>query len=265
MITLRTLLLSLVVMVVLSVLPMSSHATTFWDDELESGNTGYDFSALMNSTCGGVTWGAYDTVNKVSGTASLKENFPGPNLCGGFADRYFPNTTDLWSRFYVRLSPGFVVDGTGTKLMNNSTDKILSNWWVMMFGRPDLVIAVQNYPAGNTTNLYPNTGNGSLRTNPEGQFLCIETRTKLNDVGQANGVIEAYKNGVQIMNHTGLEMRTVSQGSQNSTFIFNRMYRQHGTGSINYDRLAFGNTRIGCLGSAPPSEIQPPSGLKVIP
>ena len=126
---------------------------------------------------------------------------------------------------------------------------------------------MQNYPTiGDAVNFYPNVGDGSVPS--DGSWVCIETRIKLNAVGQADGVIEAYKNGVQFTNYTGLEFRKVSQGSQNNVFTFNRIFRQNGTGSLNYDRLAFGNTRIGCLGSIPapsPSNgsIAAPSNLSV--
>ena len=262
----KTLLLSLIVTAVLSLLPISSHARVFWDDELESGNTGY--GALMTTApCGGLPSFEYDTVNKVSGSASLKENFPGLQFhqqCGGYADRSFPPTDDLWGRFYIRLSPGFDVSSVSTKIMRNDTNTNLDHWWVMMFGVNRVVLAMQNYPTtGQTHNFYPNVGDGAL---PLGQFVCIETRIKHNSVGEADGLVEAYKNGVRFMYYPGLEIRKVSQGTEDAHFEQNRMYRQDGAGNINYDRVAFGDTRIGCLGSIPSSDSTPPappSGLSV--
>jgi len=120
------------------------------------------------------------------------------------------------------------------------------------------MVTVQRVPdQQSNTKLWPNVGNGTVPS--DGSWVCIETRTKLNTVGQADGLVEAYKNGVQFMNYTGMEMRKVSQGTQNNVFVFNRIYRQNGTGSLNYDRLAFGNTRIGCLGSIPAPSIPAPS------
>jgi len=257
-------------LILFSLLPISSRAAVFWDDELEEGNTGYNFETRFKDMCGSVVWGSFDTVNKVSGTASLKLNFPGVkfhDLCGGFTDRFFTGTTDLWARWYIRFEPGFILDSVSTKVMNQSTDGNQSNWWGFKWGSNQLVVDVQNYPInGSTQSFAPNVGDGSVPIN--GSWVCIETRTKLNTVGQADGLLEAYKNGTRYMNYTGLEYRKVSQGSQNNVFTFNRIFRQNGTGSLNYDRLAFGNTRIGCLGSIPapsPSNgsIAAPSNLSV--
>jgi hypothetical protein len=251
---LRTPLLSLIVTAVLSLIPISSHAAVFWDDEMEAGNTGYPGLVANGYTCGGVVGFQYDTVNKISGTASLKENFGGIQYeaCGGFADRYFPQTDDLWGRFYIRLSPNFVVGTISTKIMRNDTNTVQNHWWGMPWSSNFVALGLQNYPTnGAGKSFYPNVGDGSL---PRGQFVCIETRIKHNTVGQADGLVEAYKNGVRFLYYTGLEIRKVSQGTQNAHFASNRMYRQNGGGSINYDRVAFGNTRIGCLGSVPASD-----------
>ena len=239
-----------------------------WDDELQPGSTGWSptLESRFTDTCGGVNWGSYDTVNKVSGTASLKLNFPVSLDCGGFTDKAFTSTTDLYSRFYIRLSSGFASNSVGTKLMYHSTQFIQSNFLAFMWGGRDISYTVQNYPTnGETRVFYPNVGSGDVPNN--GSFYMIETRTKLNTVGQADGIIEFWKNSVQFMNYTGLEFRKVSQGTQNNTFTFVRLFRQHGLGSINYDRLAFGNTRIGPIGGEPPpppaTVPSAPTGLQV--
>jgi len=247
-------------LILFSLLPISSRAAVFWDDELESGNTGYPLMFTLPS-CGGATSGN-DTTNKVSGSGSLRLGYPSNDItCGGFADRSFSATTDLWGRFYIRLSPGFIVSPVATKIMNNSTDGGgVSFWWAMYGGSSNLMITGQGYPPGiNAVNYFSNVGNGNLRTSPEGGFVCVETRIKLNTVGSADGVIEAYKNGVLVMNHTGIVMRTAGTSTETVRFIFNRMYRQYGQGDINYDRLAFGNTRIGPIGGEPPPTPTVPS------
>ncbi|MBX9659751.1 MAG: hypothetical protein K2X00_14375 [Nitrospiraceae bacterium] len=237
----------MVITAVLSLLPVSSHAAVFWDDEMEPGNTGY--GTVMPTT------GGFDNTVKFSGAASLREDFNGTTQ-GGFEDRTLPATDDLWSRFYIRLSPGFVV-ANQTKIMRNDTNTGLMHWWGMLFGGRSVTVQLQNYPTnGDTVNFYPNVGDGILTDN---QWICIETRIKNNTVGQADGIVEAYKNGALFMYHAGLEIRKASQGTQNAQFVSNRMYRQAGTGSIWYDRVALGNTRIGCLGSAPTNDTIPPA------
>jgi len=226
--------------------------TIHWDDELESGSASWvgSFESRFTDTCGGVNWGSFDTVNKVSGAASLRLNFPQGNLadetpCGGFTDRSFPPTTDLWSRWYMRFDPGFTTHPVSTKLMRHSTPGNQSNWWAIFWGGSEVAVSVQHYPVnGSSTNFYPNVGDGNVsKTN--GAWYLIETRTKLNTVGQADGLIEAWKNGVKFMNYTGLEFRKVSQGTENNVFTYCRLFRQAGYGSLNYDRLAFGDERIG--------------------
>jgi len=229
----------------------------YWDDELEPGSTGWQgpFENRFLDTCGGVNWGSYDTVNKVSGTASLKINYPGvayTDLCGGFTDKHFPDTTDLFARWYMRFYPGFLLSSVQTKMMNQSTDFLQSNWWGFLWGSNEVTVQLQNYPTnGETRNFHPNVGIGTVSTT-NGAWYMIETRTKMNTVGQADGLLEAWRDGVQFMHYPGLEIRKVSQGTQNNVFKFNRIFRQNGTGSINYDRLAFGNTRIGPIGGEPP-------------
>ena len=59
-----------VMMVVLSLLPMLSHAAVFWDDELEAGTPfGVSFSIASGAM-------AYDTAVKFSGSGSIRLNYP---------------------------------------------------------------------------------------------------------------------------------------------------------------------------------------------
>jgi hypothetical protein len=247
----------------------TAEAITFWDDELESGNIGADYDLLVNTpNCGGqVSW-SYDTTNKVSGNGSIKATFPGAQyhqLCGGFQDRTFPQTHDLWSRYYVRLSPGFAGDFVGTKLIRNDGTNS-GYWWVMMWGGTDISVSVQGYPTNNdTTQLYPNAGSGTLPA--DGTWHCIETHI-LNNlvVDQPTGMIEAWKDGVKFLNYPNLALRRSGQFNATNIWQSNRMYRQDGAGTINYDRMAFGNTRIGCSGSPSSGDTTPPgtpTGLSV--
>jgi hypothetical protein len=240
------------------------HAATFWDDELESGNTGYE-TLFSKPDCGGLPSFVNDTTLKVSGTASMKENFPGTpqyhQLCGGFSDRSFTASSEIWTRFYIRLSPGFIVDFIETKIMfNQEHPEVGGSLWMfpsLRNGTNSISISVNNYPATGETRVFSaNIGSGAL---PYGQFACIESHFKNNTVGYANGVIEVWKDGNQFINYTGLEFLKIAQGNQDALFDTIRMYRQDGGGSINYDRLAVGNTRIGCLGSVPTNDTTPPA------
>ena len=115
----RPLLLFLVMMTVLSLAPMLSHAAVFWDDEMEEGpsefSTSYMASYLIPS---GIM--AYDTSVKFSGNGSIRLNYPPAcqtlttqNQCGGSATRTFPLTDNVWKRVYFRMS------GTGPNRTNS--------------------------------------------------------------------------------------------------------------------------------------------------
>lgn len=260
MITLRTLLLSLVVMAVLSLLPISSHAAVFWDDGFEAGTSRYTIVGGMS----------YDTGRVRSGARSLRQNFLGNHIQGGtFTDRTFNKTEELWSRFYFYFPSSFQVDAQSqTKMMLQGEDCCYpSYWWGMLFGSPKLTVAVQGVilPNGSldTVNLY-----GSVI--PRDQWVCIETHIKNNTPGVANGVVQAWINGNIAMNHNNIQMRHAVFNQKNSPtagFTLNRLYVQYGgPGNLNYDDIAVGNTRIGCSGggsSTDTTALQPPSGLHV--
>jgi hypothetical protein len=243
----------------------ASHAIVYWDDELESGNTGYPDLVANGHTCGGSVGFEYDTSNKISGTASLKMNYPGLsfyNLCGGFADRAFTPSDDIWIRLHIRLSSGWITSTVTTKLprIDQTASSLLKNWLVMVFSGTSVFLGAENYPSfGSTVNIPPNAGDANLRTNPEGQWVCIEVHLVNNTPGVANGVYQAYKNGDIFANYSDRIWRRADNGGANSHWDNIRLFRQNGGGSINYDRLAVGNTRMGCVGGGAPPDTTPPA------
>ena len=233
---------------------MIAHATIFWDDELESGNTGYSLPTGYASTPM-----TFDTSVKFSGSGSLRYNFDSvcypdssaQTNCGGFMDRTFAPTATLWKRFYIRLSSGFTVSDVFTKLMRSDTNGLTSNWWTLgCCGQFKLEVHDQNVPVGNTSVYY--TG----YTMPTNQWVCIETYEKLNTPGVADGVQQAWVDGVQVLNQTGIPFRA---SGDNSLYVNNRLYRQTGLGSIWFDHIAVGDTRIGCVGTPPSGDTTPPA------
>ena len=246
----RTLLLSLVVTAVLSVLPISSHAAIFWDDEMESGNTGFGFP-LTGANCAGFNAFTYDSIQKVSGNGSVRLDYADGVDCGGFTDRGFTATADLYTRFYIRFSPNWVTSPIMTKITRSDTSGVNSNWWAMFWGSTNFAVTAQNVPVvGSSTNYY------SSFAFARGIWYCVETQEQLGTSGAANGVVRSWIDGVQVQNVTGVQFR---QPGDNSLYVNKRMYRQEGTGSIWYDRMAVGNSRIGCLGSVPASDSTPPT------
>lgn len=240
----------------------NSYATIFWDDELESGKTGY---FLPNN--GAMS---FDTSIKFSGTGSLRYNFgsecyPDASAqahCGGFTDRSFTQTTNLYKRFYFRMSAGFQVSDVFTKIMRSdgvNGSIAPSDWWVMgSSGSKRFLVGAQGVPPSDTTNYFTSF------TFNDGQWFCVETHEQLNTPGVANGILEAWIDGTKVMSVTNVKFL---QSGQTNTFYNNRLYRQTGRGSIWLDRLAVGDQRIGCVGSGssttgtvPPAT---PTGLTV--
>lgn len=233
--------------------PGFAQATIFWDDELEAG-TGSPYDSLVQ-----IGVAEYDTNVKVTGNASIKyhygpeclANIPGQTPCGGFSDRNFAPTDNKWTRFYVRLSNDFQVHPVGTKGMRSDTNGPNSNWWMIgIWGEPQFAVGVQNSPVlGSTQNVY------SGYYFSLGEWYCIEMHEKLNDPGQANGIIEAWIDGDKYIDRTDIQYR---QAGDNALFYNNRMYRQGGQGNIWYDRVAVADQRIGC-GEVPPPVVDPPA------
>ena len=177
-------------------------------------------------------------------------------------DRTFPGTTTFYRRVYFRMSAGFQTSiDTFTKMFRSDSTGPNSNWWTMgqgdgIVGGKTFIVGTQNVPTiGSTVNQWTNF------TFQDARWYCIETYEQMNTPGVANGISRAWIDGVQVMNVTDVLYR---QAGDNSVFLNNRLYRQTGIGSIWYDRLAVGDTRIGCLGSVPTNDITPPlapSGL----
>lgn len=221
-------------------------ATIFWDDEMEPGTGGYSSYP-----------GSFDSNVKISGTASVRYDYGSEclivgdtNPCGGFVDRGFPPTTNKWTRFYMRLSPGFQVHTVQTKMMRSDTNGIVSMWWGFLWAAPQWTVQTQQVPPGQTQNVYTgfyfNTG----------QWYCVEMHEQLNTPGVANGILESWVDGQQVLSRSDIMYRAAGD---NSLFVNNRLFRQGGMGSIWKDRVAVGDQRIGCSSSTPKGDTTPPA------
>ena len=167
-------------------------------------------------------------------------------------DRTFQATANFYRRFYIKLSAGFVVSDIFTKIMRSDTNGPNSNWWVLgCCGSKQFLVGVQNVHAIGQAVNYKTSA-----TLQDNRWYCIETYEQLNTPGDANGVSRAWVDGIQVMDQSGIKYR---QAGDNSLFYNNRMYRQTGSGYIWYDRVAVGNTRIGCSGTPPVEEPPPPA------
>ena len=256
---------------------MLSHAAVFWDDEMESTSSPFFYEPHFTN---GVY--AFDTAVKFSGTASIRVNFPSTcditnsNLvgqCGGSVTRTFPPSTSVYKRVYFRMSgsgPDPTTSGffhtaqlSSTKMLKGETNiddagatetaGSSRHWWQMgkvrnpatPTGSRGFLVSMENVPVRfSTTDVFSSI---SLQDN---RWYCIETHEQMNTPGVANGIAEAWVDGVQVLNRTNVIWQRA--GSNRAWKEFSLM-RQNGAGNFWWDRFAAGDTRIGCLGATPDS------------
>lgn len=254
-------------------------ATTYWTETFENhlwtgsnGNPwdtgGCGFSAPDGCVPGPII--STDFAHPGTGTHSLKSVSPGT-----FFDRYFgANTTELWTRYYIYLSNFVANPDVGMKIQyyaNPSTLRSYPNFYAHIFPGNSLGIVAQGVwqnGAFTTTNYPANAGSGTLAN---GQWYCIEEHLKMSSPGQANGVIEVWKDTTtQILNYPAVQLNgpndinpvgcTILCNSSNTIMALVRHYDHEISQGARYiDDLAVGTTRIGCGGAPPPADSTPPN------
>lgn len=238
-----------------ALLPTWSNAAVFWEDGLEPGNTGYAPVAGMT----------FDSNVVAHGTHSLHLHFPSIDVqAGTFTDREFPSTTNVYSRFYFRLDNFTVANQTKIlQFTDYATGSGPSYWWNMSNGNPELNVHAQLVlmPDGTlgTKVFYPNQGNARFQN---GQWYCVELHIQHNTPGVADGLIEAWKDGQQVLYYPNLKLREATQignHDPNRKFTITRLFAQFGQGEMYFDSMAVGNQRIGCSSTPPQVEPTPPA------
>jgi len=267
--SIRALLLSLVVTVVLSLLPISSHATVDWTEGYEYASQAA-MEAIWTTSCpGSTTIISPSTTRFQSGSRSLKETFTGQTGDPGHAECYIARvfnapTETLYTRWYMYMD-NFTVNWTGTKVTRHEELGAYPGiWWVMKFGSStlsaDIEGIIKNDGSQGTETVY----GGSI---PQNKWVCVETQLTMSTPGVDNGIVRQWIEGVQTINKTNQRMRAATLTLKNSpTAKFTRvkLYTQLGQGVIYYDNYAVSrDARIGCSGTptgdtTPPA---PPTGL----
>lgn len=250
---------TLVLLLILLVIPVSSHAVVFWTDGLDDASNGFGLAVGSGPV-------QIDQTIKYIGLGSAKYFFDTPLVgsclpghpnhiadCGGFWDRGHQLTSNLWRRFMLRLGPGFIAGEPQTKIIKAGADGF-SDWLIFgaNTGLPmQMTMANQGFPtSGDTRNLWvwPTV----LQT--DGQWHCIEINQTLNTPGVADGTFYLWVDGVLGAAYTDVGWR---RAGDNTQFNYSRLYRQYGSGQMNIDELAVGDTRIGCPGAPPPDTTNP--------
>lgn len=248
--------------VVLLCVSTTAHAAVDFDEGFEyvdnaawlsSGNWGASSCTATQHT--GIM--EISSTRAFSGTKSVKMTYVGDLGATAFTcfiDRFFPVSDTVYTRIYLFLD-GFTASNINTKMYTQSHDKHYPRfWWSLVTSSNIMRVAIEGTTLGTSANIAGGTF-------PSGRWACLETRVTLNTPGVANGIVQAWVDGVQRINRTDLMMRNATEVLINGTpsnanfngpssrMQYSRMYRQHGNGVIYFDELAVGNTRIGCLGA----------------
>ena len=255
----RVLMLALVATAILSLIPLSSHATVDWNDGFEyTSNTALK-AAWFSSCTAALHTGIMETstARAYKGSRSLKLTYIGlnpPQTC--FMDRSYPTTGTGYTRIYVFLD-GFRGADVGSKMFFYG-ENIYPNFWTEFIGSANTFMLQMQGSVLTGSASQPKSG-----TIPTGRWVCIEQRIAMNTPGVANGIYQTWVDGVQRHNLTNL---LIQNASSNTKMKFTRLYRQHGFGAIYLDDYAISrDARIGCSGSTPASDTaapQPPTGVR---
>ena len=255
----RGLVLSLVATAILSLLPLSSHATVDWNDGFEyTSNTALK-AAWFSSCTAALHTGIMETstARAYRGSRSLKLTYIGlnpPQTC--FMDRSHPTTGTIYTRIYVFLD-GFRGADVGSKMFFYGENKY-PNFWTEFIGSANTFMLQMQGAVLTGASSQPKSG-----TIPTGRWVCIEQRLTMNTPGVANGIYQTWVDGAQRHNLTNL---LIQNASSDTKLKFTRLYRQHGFGAIYLDDYAISrDARIGCSGSTPAGDTsapQPPTGVR---
>lgn len=225
-----------------------------------------------------------DSNIKFSGAGSLRYNYTdrcqvtdgtaGTQPCGGSTARNFPYAAEHYGRLWIRIPSNFRIGAYNgqTKVWGVRSTQGLSKVWFNFQGTAlSMLVSAENTPNdGQTSNLYLNYAP------PRDTWTCLEWRIKANTPGQPNGLLDFWVNGsaTPTRSSTNIQWR----GSTNTSYLnFHHPYRQsagppplpypQSNGNLTYlwfDRVAYGNTRIGCSGTPPPQDTtnpNPPTNL----
>ena len=269
--------------IIVLLFPVTSHAAVYWDDEMETGSVLGSDSHLTTVL---IPAGAYaiDTNVKFSGTGSIRQNFPAicqstsssGTQCGGAITRTFTPTDDSWMRWYIRIS-GDTSQGATIGSPGGSFQAYSSAFTKFVQGQSTHSPGAQNYArywfsmgccsvTGKTFVLgaerVPDPNNAqnyySSKVLSDNTWYCIETHTQMNTPGVANGIAEAWVDGVLVLSRTTIPWRNTGTDA-NAKWEQWSTVRQGGVGNIWYDRVVVGDARIGCIGAPPVSDTTPPT------
>ena len=162
-----------------------------------------------------------------------------------------PNATA--SGLFETYTSAYTKSFKGESSRSPTADNYARLWWGIGWGgSKNWIITVERSPVPSSArNLY------SSITLQDNRWYCIETHEQMNTPDVANGIVEAWVDGVKVLSVSDVKWRNTGTDSEALWREF-AVIRQGGAGNIWYDRFAAGTTRIGCLGAGT-SDITPPT------
>ena len=280
-------LMSLLWMLYALMIPSSSHAALFFDTDFETctTETGNDFpcegwddfgqerTGIPPNIQSGVAV-VQSSVAAFSGSKGFRGIHDGKGTLGvqggntwrsSIYHRTPPSSKHIFARWAFREAPGFeycAINGF-TKLVRFVGDGYPKVWIMNRYGTFSVVVEGP-YDATGTTDLY-NTGIVVSTS----AWQQLEFEWKMNTPGQYDGHMRFWINGtmlVEKLNRAWVGPTPTSPGLHHSNITPSnlnidtmQLYMQCGLGTMYYDRVAVGNTRIGLLPSQPGSDSRPPA------
>ena len=263
-------------------IPSPSHATVFFDTSFEACTvgTGNDFPCEGWDDFKQERIGAEEVVSGVgfSGSKFMRHFSNGPSPTDQIAGNTFkpsiyhtlPDMDYLFMRVAMRFSNPFqFCDNGHTKLIRFRAGATPNLWLYNRWGSYALVMEAP----------YDYAGTYVLQTSivpTKGGWDQIEVEWKLNTPGQSNGHLRLWINGVLRAEQLNKAYRGPTPSSRcgngsnicasDAVIKSMQIYNQCMSGTIDYDRIAIGDTRIGLATSQRSSDTNPPtvpSGIQV--
>lgn len=237
----------------------------FWSESFET--TSLPFWTQNPSGLNGTV--VVSDTDKTDGIRSLRLTFADAARVGGpFLDRPSPVATEMFTRFWIRSSPGFTWGspyttigsfGAGTTApivaLVNST---------LTGGAPYMVVQTAKESGYGSESLVQNQGTPVAI---DSTWACVEIRVKYNTPGVANGIAQYWVGNVLVGDYQNREFLGASPSDpapSTATMSFVRLHNDRGLGDVYLDQLQISNQRLGCTGIAPPTSVTviAPSNLR---
>lgn len=251
------------------VIPGPSYAEIFFDSDFELGGS-YDWAANgwndfgTASSPGSLM--SMSTDRAFTGSRSLKltyDNINGSTQRPSIYRNFAVNQKHIFARFAHRQDPGWQLSSNGgTKMIRWRTEDGYPILWIYNKWGNYAFDMEGPYDRGGNWIWYCN------RAPSQTSWDQVEIEYKLNDPGVSNGLVRMWVNGtlcIESLNHQFIGPTPTSIGLSNlpnpstGTLRTTQVYLQSGLGTIYYDRLAVGNTRIGATKSTSADSTPPAS------